>query len=77
MSKNGTLGENIKVNSFKNENGTINIDVSSEFQDYIDNMGTSGELIAIDSFKNTFKDAYGVENVVITVDGNGLSSSGE
>ena len=77
MSKNGTLGENIKVNSFKNESGTIAIDVSSEFQDYIDNMGTSGELIAIDSFKNTFKDAYGVDNVVITVDGNALSSSGE
>ena len=64
------LTSNVKVNSLildQNEN-IIQIDVSKEFISEM-NLGAGFESLTIDSFVNSLLDNYGMEEVLLTVEG--------
>lgn len=72
------LPENVKVNriEFLEDNGesAMKIDFSSAFAERLAQLGTSGELIMIGSVTNTFLEAYKVEKMLMTVDGQTVES---
>lgn len=53
---------------------SLNVDFNEAFGTYVGGMGTTGEYYAIGSVVNTFLDAYGCEQIKITVEGNTLES---
>lgn len=53
---------------------SLNVDFNEAFGTYVGSMGTTGEYYAIGSVVNTFLDAYGCEQIKITVEGNTLES---
>lgn len=66
-----------KVRSvYVDENNTklLHLDMSREFGEYVSMMGTAGEYIVIGGLVDTFLDAYGCENVKITVEGKTLET---
>lgn len=52
----------------------LHLDMSKEFGEYVSMMGTAGEYIVIGGLVDTFLDAYGCENVKITVEGKTLET---
>ena len=50
------------------------VDFNEAFGAYVCSMGTTGEYYTIGSVVNTFSDAYGCEQIKITVEGNTLES---
>lgn len=52
----------------------LNVDFNEAFGTYVGSMGTTGEYYTIGSVVNTFLDAYGCEQIKITVEGNTLES---
>lgn len=52
----------------------LHLDMSREFGEYVSMMGTAGEYIVIGGLVNTFLDAYGCENIKITVEGKPLET---
>ncbi len=52
----------------------LHLDMSREFREYVSMMGTAGEYIVIGGLVDTFLDAYGCENVKITVEGKALET---
>jgi hypothetical protein len=65
------LWENFNYHSIKFENGQLTIDASSENQ-Y--NLGSGGELLAIDALKQTLFQFPEVEKIVILEDGKAVDS---
>lgn len=65
------LWENFNYHSIKFENGLLTIDASSENQ-Y--NLGSGGELLAIDALKQTLFQFPEVEKIVILEDGKAVDS---
>lgn len=67
-----------KVNSFEEEETdgvkTLKLDLSKTFRDYLKTMTREGEKIIISSVAATFLEAYGAEEIVITVDGKALET---
>lgn len=53
---------------------SLNVDFNEAFSTYVGSMGTTGEYYTIGSVVNTFLDAYGCEQIKITVEGNTLES---
>lgn len=53
---------------------SLNVDFNEVFGAYVGSMGTTGEYYTIGSVVNTFLDAYGCEQIKITVEGNTLES---
>lgn len=53
---------------------SLNVDFNEAFGTYVGSMGTTGEYYTIGSVVNTFLDAYGCEQIKITVEGNTLES---
>lgn len=53
---------------------SLNVDFNEAFGSYVGSMGTTGEYYTIGSVVNTFLDAYGCEQIKITVEGNALES---
>ena len=53
---------------------SLDVDFNEAFGAYVCSMGTTGEYYTIGSGVNTFSDAYGCEQIKITVEGNTLES---
>lgn len=53
---------------------SLDVDFNEAFGAYVCSMGTTGEYYTIGSVVNTFSDAYGCEQIKITVEGNTLES---
>lgn len=70
------LPEGIKANGIQYEDGEkkVTLDLSSEFQTFINRSGTSGEYLAVGAVVNTFLKAYDVTGIRITVDGKALET---
>ena len=53
---------------------SLDVDFNEAFGAYVCSMGTTGEYYTIGSVVNTFSDAYGCEQIKITVEGNTLET---
>lgn len=63
------LPEGTEINHlFKNDDGIIEVDVSSEFITNM-NAGSTGEILFLASLSNTLLQYYGAEELLLTVDG--------
>lgn len=67
------LPENVKVLKFSKEeiNGKLhlNLDLSEEFQTYLGQMGSSGEVYTLGAIVNTYLKAFKAEDIRITCNG--------
>lgn len=63
------------ANSLRQEGVHLYLDLNENFSQYLNMMGTSGEYIVVGGVVDTFLDAYGAEDILITVDGNTLQTS--
>lgn len=67
-----------KVNSFEEEETDgikkLKLDLSKTFREYLKTMTREGEKVIISSVAATFLEAYGAEEIVITVDGKVLET---
>ena len=69
LSSYGMIPEDVKVESFSAEKGEtrrLTLDLSPDFSDYLNSMGTSGEYLVMGSLVNTFLDAYNASAVKVT-----------
>lgn len=69
LKNHNALPEDVAVNDYGFEGNTINIDFNEAFGNYMNTMGTSGELMVTGTVVNTLIDAFDVEYVFFTVDG--------
>ena len=73
LAEQGAIAADVKVNSLEQTTadgvGTLLIDFNGAFASYVSSMGSTGEYYAIGGVCNTFLDAYGCEQIKITVDG--------
>lgn len=69
----GIIAADVKVNSLEQSTvdgiSTLLVDFNGAFASYVSGMGSTGEYYAIGGICNTFLDAYGCEQIKITVDG--------
>lgn len=74
----GVMAADIKVKSLtqseKDGEKVLDLDFSSDFEMYINSLGTTGEYMTIGSICNTYLDAYGCKKIKITVDGESLTT---
>lgn len=63
-----------EVNSFEQTGKSLKLDLSKEFSQYVNMMGTSGEYIVMGGLVNTFLTAYEGEDILITVEGKSLET---
>lgn len=67
-----------KVNVFEEEDADglkrLNLDLSKTFRDYLKTMTQEGEKVIMSSVAATFLEAYGADEIVITVDGKVLET---
>lgn len=68
------IGENSFTTNTVDGKASIELDLNKAFATYISNMGTTGEYYTVGALVNTFLDAYECEQILITVDGNTLST---
>jgi hypothetical protein len=69
LKNHNALPEDVVVNDYGFEGNTINIDFNEAFGNYMNTMGTSGELMVTGTVVNTLIDAFDVEYVFFTVNG--------
>ncbi len=75
LSGNDIIAENVVVNSFTvDNNNIIQLDLSAQFSNILNTMGTSGEYIMLGSLVNTFMDAFDADGVFLTIDGKALET---
>lgn len=74
LSGSGVIAENVTVNSFSIDGGSILLDLSAEFSAGLNQMGSSGEYLMLGSLVNTFLDAFSADSILITVDGQALET---
>lgn len=74
----GALTADIEENLFTiktvDDKESIELDLNKAFATYLSNMGTTGEYYTVGALVNTFLDAYECEQILITVDGDTLST---
>jgi len=74
----GDLAPGVRVLSFteRGEPGQkqLELNLSREFSDFIGGQGTSGEFTVLGSVVNTFLSAFEGESIIITVEGEALST---
>lgn len=67
-----------KVNSFEEEENDgikkLKLDLSKTFREYLKTMTQEGEKVIISSVAATFLEAYGADEIVITVEGKALET---
>ncbi len=68
---------NTEVLTFHQDGKVIELNLSKQFSNYLNMMGTSGEYIVMGSLVNTFLDAYDADSVKIMVLGAPLSTGHE
>lgn len=64
-----------EVLDFSKSGKSLTLDLSTDFSDYVNMMGTAGEYIVIGSLVNTFLDAYSADDILITSNGKTLETS--
>ena len=64
-----------KVLDFSKSGKNLTLDLSGDFSNYINMMGTAGEYIVMGSLVNTFLDAYDADDILITSNGKALETS--
>ena len=64
-----------EVLDFSKSGKSLTLDLSNDFSNYINMMGTAGEYIVIGSLVNTFLDAYSADDILITSNGKTLETS--
>lgn len=69
LAENKVISEDVSVLSFKDEEETLTLDLSKEYEEYVSSYGTAGELIAVGGVVNTFLDAYDADTITILVEG--------
>lgn len=68
------LPEDTEINYlFKNDNGIVEVDLSSEFVSNM-NAGATGEVFYLTSLTNTLLEYYGAEELLLTIDGENYES---
>lgn len=70
----GAVAQNVKANSLEYVKGKLVLDLSKEFAEDVSSSGTAGEYIKVGSVVNTFIDAFDVDTLTITVDGQAWES---
>lgn len=70
----GAVAADVKAHSLEYEGEELILDLSEEFAKDISGTGTTGEYIKVGSVVNTFAEAFGVEALTITVDGESWKS---
>lgn len=65
---------NAEINSFRESDQVLELDVNEAFGEQLRSYGTAGETTLIESVVNTFLDAYGKEAILITENGGTLIS---
>lgn len=63
-----------EINSFRESDQVLELDVNEAFGEQLRSYGTAGETTLIESVVNTFLDAYGKEAILITENGGTLIS---
>ena len=74
LAENEVIPDTVKVLSFQQEEQSLTLDLSKEYQEQIRNYGTAGEMMAVGGVVNTFLDAYGAETITILVEGRAWDS---
>lgn len=78
LSEKNVIPSGIEVVSFEETQNdgekALLLDLNSEFSSYVSSMGSTGEYYVMGSVCNTFLDAYGCEQIKITVEGQVLST---
>lgn len=73
LKKHQMIPKKVRINSFEitKENGIVyaHIDMTREFKEYIETMGTFGEMICMYSLIHTIIVNQGVERVILTLEG--------
>ena len=69
LKKHNALPEDVALNDYDFDGNTIKIDFNEAFGNYMNTMGSSGELMVVGSVVNTIMDAFDVEYVQFTVEG--------
>ena len=70
----GEVSSDVRVLSFNQSGGLIELDLSPEFNDFMAAQGSWGEFVVLGSVVNTFLSAFDAENILITVGGGVLST---
>ena len=70
----GSLPEGVAVNNSSLADGTLTLDMNAAYGQAVRSSGTTGESNLIYALVNTFAQARGANNVLITVDGAPLES---
>lgn len=70
----GSLPAGVEVQSAEVVDGVLQLDMNTVYGDAVRASGTTGETVLIYALVNTFAQARGVEQVLVTVDGAPLES---
>ena len=65
----GVVPSDVTVLDFKQEEDTITLDLSKDFEEEVGQMGTAGEYATVGSVVNTYLDAYNAETISLLVEG--------
>ena len=74
LKEKGVVAENAEINSFREMDKALELDVNEAFGEQLRSYGTAGETMLMESVVNTFLDAYGCESILITENGGTLIS---
>lgn len=75
LAKVNVVSYDTKALNFSKSGKSLTLDLSEDFSNYINMMGTAGEYIVLGSLVNTFLTAYDAEDILITIKGNTLETS--
>ena len=70
----GEMSSGVRVLSFNQSGGLIELDLSTEFNDFMAAQGSWGEFVVLGSVVNTFLSAFNAQDIIITVGGEILST---
>lgn len=75
LAKVNVVSYDTKALNFSKSGKSLTLDLSEDFSNYINMMGTAGEYIVLGSLVNTFLTAYDAEDILITIKGKTLETS--
>lgn len=70
----GELSSDVRLLSFNQSGGLIELDLSTEFNGFMAAQGSWGEFVALGSLVNTFLSAFNGDSILITVGGEVLAT---
>ena len=70
----GIIPEECELKGFGYGVGKVYVDMNEAFEDYIKSLGVTEEYFILGSFVNTYLDAYEVEEIKITIEGEDLKT---